>query len=259
VVSSLAFAKSMLCSRWRELRVMQRWWRAKDLFFAPIVAVQNLMKKTGAKISITISSRQRSVRRAGARGREGAGMGLEPGDVHGGAIALGHPIGASGARVLTTLLYALKQYGKKTGLATLCLGGGNAVALSVECSNGTSGYWLSATGYRDPDRCGCAGRCARSIAAQISVPLPGTPVPMTLQPMAVLLVGGLLGARLGALSMILYLAMAQRACRCSRRRAAARCRSAVGPTGGYLLAYPVAAWAVGALVPPLRSAERGSG
>ena len=53
-------------------------------------------------------------------------------NVHGGAIALGHPIGASGARVLTTLLYALKQYGKTTGLATLCLGGGNAVALSVE-------------------------------------------------------------------------------------------------------------------------------
>ena len=53
-------------------------------------------------------------------------------NVHGGAVALGHPIGASGARVLTTLLYALKQYGKRTGLATLCLGGGNAVALSVE-------------------------------------------------------------------------------------------------------------------------------
>jgi acetyl-CoA C-acetyltransferase len=53
-------------------------------------------------------------------------------NVHGGAIALGHPIGASGARVLTTLLYALKRYGKRTGLATLCLGGGNAVALSVE-------------------------------------------------------------------------------------------------------------------------------
>ena len=50
----------------------------------------------------------------------------------GGAIALGHPIGASGARVLTTLLYALKRYGKRAGLATLCLGGGNAVALSVE-------------------------------------------------------------------------------------------------------------------------------
>jgi acetyl-CoA C-acetyltransferase len=53
-------------------------------------------------------------------------------NVNGGAVALGHPIGGSGARVLTTLLYALEQQGKKTGLATLCLGGGNAVALAVE-------------------------------------------------------------------------------------------------------------------------------
>ena len=53
-------------------------------------------------------------------------------NVNGGAVALGHPIGASGARVLTTLLYALRDRGGSTGLATLCLGGGNAVALSVE-------------------------------------------------------------------------------------------------------------------------------
>ena len=53
-------------------------------------------------------------------------------NVHGGAVALGHPIGASGARVLTTLLHALRDRGGRTGLATLCLGGGNAVALSVE-------------------------------------------------------------------------------------------------------------------------------
>jgi acetyl-CoA C-acetyltransferase len=53
-------------------------------------------------------------------------------NVHGGAIALGHPIGASGARVLTTLLYALERRGLKRGLASLCLGGGNAVAMVVE-------------------------------------------------------------------------------------------------------------------------------
>ncbi len=53
-------------------------------------------------------------------------------NVHGGAVALGHPIGCSGARVLTTLLYALKDRGKKRGLASLCLGGGNAVAMAVE-------------------------------------------------------------------------------------------------------------------------------
>ncbi len=53
-------------------------------------------------------------------------------NVNGGAVALGHPIGASGARILTTLLYALKARGKKRGVATLCLGGGNGVALAVE-------------------------------------------------------------------------------------------------------------------------------
>jgi acetyl-CoA C-acetyltransferase len=51
--------------------------------------------------------------------------------VNGGAIALGHPIGASGARVLVTLLYALADRGARRGLATLCLGGGDAVALSI--------------------------------------------------------------------------------------------------------------------------------
>jgi acetyl-CoA C-acetyltransferase len=53
-------------------------------------------------------------------------------NVNGGAIALGHPIGASGARVLTTLLYAMKERGAKRGIASLCLGGGNGVALAVE-------------------------------------------------------------------------------------------------------------------------------
>ena len=53
-------------------------------------------------------------------------------NINGGAVALGHPIGASGARVLTTLLYALKDRGGKRGIATLCLGGGNGVALAVE-------------------------------------------------------------------------------------------------------------------------------
>jgi len=61
-------------------------------------------------------------------------LGLDPEkvNVHGGAVAIGHPIGASGARVLTTLLYAMKRRGAKQGIAALCLGGGNAVALAVE-------------------------------------------------------------------------------------------------------------------------------
>jgi acetyl-CoA C-acetyltransferase len=53
-------------------------------------------------------------------------------NVNGGAVALGHPIGASGARILTTLLYALEQRNLKRGVAALCLGGGNGVALAVE-------------------------------------------------------------------------------------------------------------------------------
>ena len=61
-------------------------------------------------------------------------LGLDPArvNVHGGAVAIGHPIGASGARVLATLLYALRRRGKTRGIAALCLGGGNAVALAVE-------------------------------------------------------------------------------------------------------------------------------
>ena len=55
-----------------------------------------------------------------------------PVNVNGGAIALGHPIGASGARVLVTLIYALKESGLKRGIASLCLGGGEAVAMAVE-------------------------------------------------------------------------------------------------------------------------------
>ena len=53
-------------------------------------------------------------------------------NVNGSAVALGHPIGASGARILTTLLYALQDRGGRRGIATLCLGGGNGVALAVE-------------------------------------------------------------------------------------------------------------------------------
>jgi biotin transport system substrate-specific component len=94
-------------------------------------------------------------------------------------------------------------------------------------------------------------------AAQVSIPLPGTPVPMTLQPLAVLLVGGLLGSELGALSMILYLAMGAAGLPVFTPTVPlAGIARLFGPTGGYLLAYPVAAWAVGAIVPPLR--RRGS-
>ncbi len=111
------------------------------------------------------------------------------------------------------------------------------------------GYRLPAIGVRVAAV--VAGAVLVAAAAQVSVPLPGTPVPMTLQPMAVLLVGGLLGARLGALSMILYLAMGAAGLPVFTPTVpllgVARL---LGPTGGYLLAYPLAAWVVGCLVNP---------
>jgi acetyl-CoA C-acetyltransferase len=108
----------------------------EDLFFAPIRAVRNLMAKTGKKIGDfdLIEANEAFASQAIADGEE-LGWDWNRVNVNGGAIALGHPIGASGARVLTTLLYAMKDRGAKTGLATLCLGGGDAVALSVERSN----------------------------------------------------------------------------------------------------------------------------
>jgi acetyl-CoA C-acetyltransferase len=104
----------------------------RDLFFAPIVAVQNLMKKTGATIGDyeLIEANEAFASQALADG-DGLGWDWARVNVNGGAIALGHPIGSSGARVLVTLLHAMQQRGARTGLATLCLGGGNAVALSV--------------------------------------------------------------------------------------------------------------------------------
>ena len=105
----------------------------KDLFFAPIVAVKNLMSKAGSSIGDydLIEANEAFAVQALADGRA-LGWDWDRVNVNGGAVALGHPIGASGARVLTTLLYALQDRNASTGLATLCLGGGNAVALSVE-------------------------------------------------------------------------------------------------------------------------------
>jgi len=105
----------------------------KDLFFAPIDAVQRLMQKMSVGIGHfdLIEANEAFAAQALADG-DALGWDWERVNVNGGAVALGHPIGASGARVLTTLLYALAARGKSTGLATLCLGGGNAVALAVE-------------------------------------------------------------------------------------------------------------------------------
>jgi len=103
------------------------------LFYAPIYAVRKLMEKMKVDIHHwdLIEANEAFAAQCLADGNE-LGWDWNRVNVHGGAIALGHPIGASGARVLTTLIYALKTYGKKKGMATLCLGGGNAVALAIE-------------------------------------------------------------------------------------------------------------------------------
>jgi len=105
----------------------------KLVMMTPVEAVRKLNKKTGWKIEDAdlIELNEAFAVQAVAVTRE---LGLDPAriNVQGGAVALGHPIGASGARILTTLLYSLKRQGKKRGIATLCLGGGNGVAMAVE-------------------------------------------------------------------------------------------------------------------------------
>jgi acetyl-CoA C-acetyltransferase len=105
----------------------------QDLFFAPITAMRNLMEKEGKEVGDygLVELNEAFAVQALADIKE---LGLDPEkvNVHGGAVALGHPIGASGARILVTLLGAMEDRGVSTGVAGLCLGGGSAVALSVE-------------------------------------------------------------------------------------------------------------------------------
>ena len=134
VVASLAFARAHGLKPLAKITAYATGGgEPKDLFFAPIFAVQNLLKKAGSRIGDydLIEANEAFAVQAIADGRA-LGWDFDRVNIHGGAVALGHPIGASGARVLTTLLYALADQNKRTGLATLCLGGGNAVALTVE-------------------------------------------------------------------------------------------------------------------------------
>ena len=91
------------------------------------------------------------------------------------------------------------------------------------------------------------GAALVAAAAQIAIPIPGTPVPMTLQPLAVLIVGGLLGRWLGASSLLFYLALGAAGLPVFTPIGLPGIARLVGPTGGYLLAYPVAAFAAGAI------------
>jgi acetyl-CoA C-acetyltransferase len=105
----------------------------KEIFIAPVTAVQKVLAKAKMTLAdidlIELNEAFAAQCLACMRPLEADPRKT---NIHGGAIALGHPIGASGARVLVTLLYALAERGLKRGLASLCLGGGNAVAMIIE-------------------------------------------------------------------------------------------------------------------------------
>ena len=108
----------------------------KYLFTAPALAIPKLLKKIGWTLNKVdlIELNEAFAAQVLADGYALADQGWDWNkvNVNGGAIALGHPLGASGARILTTLIYALKDRGLKRGIASLCLGGGEAVAMAIE-------------------------------------------------------------------------------------------------------------------------------
>ncbi|HUS84928.1 MAG TPA: thiolase family protein [Anaerolineales bacterium] len=108
----------------------------KELFTAPAHAIPKLLEKIGWTLKdvdlIELNEAFAAQVLANGYALADRGWDWERVNVHGGGVALGHPIGASGARILTTLLYALRDRGGKRGIASLCLGGGEAVAMAVE-------------------------------------------------------------------------------------------------------------------------------
>jgi acetyl-CoA C-acetyltransferase len=105
----------------------------KMVMMTPVPAVRRIFEKTGWNAgSVDLVELNEAFAVQGVAVVRDLGLDPSRVNVNGGAVALGHPIGASGARILTTLLYALKARGGRRGIATLCLGGGNGVALAVE-------------------------------------------------------------------------------------------------------------------------------
>ena len=106
------------------------------IFIAPARAIPALLEKVGWTMDdvdlVELNEAFAAQVLADGKAMEEIGWNWDKVNVNGGAIALGHPIGASGARVLVTLIYALKDRGLKRGIASLCLGGGEAVAMAVE-------------------------------------------------------------------------------------------------------------------------------
>ena len=100
---------------------------------APIAAIQKVLEKAGLALEdIDLFEVNEAFAVVALAAQDALGIPTEKLNVHGGAVALGHPIGASGARILTTLLYAMQQRDAKRGLAAICIGGGEATALIVE-------------------------------------------------------------------------------------------------------------------------------
>jgi len=105
----------------------------KLVLMTPVEAVQRVARKANWKLAdVELFELNEAFAVQAVAVLQELGIDASRVNVNGGAVALGHPIGASGARVLTTLLYALRRQGKQRGIATLCLGGGNGVALAVE-------------------------------------------------------------------------------------------------------------------------------
>ncbi|HQN76592.1 MAG TPA: acetyl-CoA C-acetyltransferase [Methanomassiliicoccales archaeon] len=106
--------------------------RPEWIMEAPIPATRKLLDKMNKKIGdFDLFEHNEAFATASVAVRKELGVPEDRFNVNGGAIALGHPIGCSGARVLVSLIHALKDQGKSTGLATLCLGGGNAVSMAL--------------------------------------------------------------------------------------------------------------------------------
>jgi len=137
VVASRAYAeKNNLTAIARVVGYAQSALEPKYLFAAPAYAIPKLLKKIDWKLSdvdlFEVNEAFAAQVLADGYALADQGWDWDKVNVNGGAIALGHPLGASGARVLTTLIYALKDRGFKRGIASLCLGGGEAVAMAVE-------------------------------------------------------------------------------------------------------------------------------
>jgi acetyl-CoA C-acetyltransferase len=116
----------------------------KQIFAAPAVAITRLLAKVGWTLAevdlIELNEAFAAQVLANGYALHDQGWDWQKVNVNGGAIALGHPLGATGARLLTTLLYALRARGQKRGIACLCLGGGEAIALAVEAYADGNGH-----------------------------------------------------------------------------------------------------------------------